>query len=52
MIYKKWHGLQSKDKHEYIQRYKEHRKEQFEAKIDDANVVDIERNGQTWTIDI
>lgn len=40
------------DKPEYIQRYKEHRKEQSEAKTDDTNVVDIERNGQTWTIDI
>lgn len=40
------------DKPKVIQKYKEYRKEQFKAKTDDTNVVDIERNGQTWTIDI
>lgn len=35
-----------------IQRYKEYRKEQYKGKSADTDIVDVERTGQTWTIEI
>lgn len=37
---------------EIIQRYKEYRKEQYKGKSNHTNIVDVERTGQTWTIEI
>ncbi|NLJ97206.1 MAG: MBL fold metallo-hydrolase [Clostridiales bacterium] len=40
------------DKPEIIQKYKEYRNKQYKGKSTDVNIVDVERTGQTWTIDI